>query len=166
LSDLFHHRSQRTRRYRTRRMGCLDLRLEIRLARTDWRWVDGRPNSVAECLRPYLLLAHRSWHRVGATHPRGSNPAGGCSARSPILKGENHLSADDAKLVKEIVRGQDGPASRIAGGFNDEPTSALSDPTPRQPPSASTDAGKSPRPRGSKRGRGICCAGGSTEADH
>jgi hypothetical protein len=69
-----------------------------------------------------------------------------------ILKDKNRLSADDAKRVDDAF------AARIAlqGALPevltaDEPTSTPTDPAPAKPPSASTDLGKPPRPRGRPR---------------
>jgi hypothetical protein len=68
-----------------------------------------------------------------------------------ILKAKNRLSADDAKLVEQAF------AARMALGAlpealtRDEPTSAATDPTPPQPPSASIEAIKPLRPRGRPR---------------
>ena len=68
-----------------------------------------------------------------------------------ILKAKNRLSADDAKLVEQAF------AARMALGTlpealtGDEPTSAATDPTPPQPPSATMKAVKPLRPRGRPR---------------
>jgi hypothetical protein len=68
-----------------------------------------------------------------------------------ILKAKNRLSADDARLVEQAF------AARMALGAlpealtRDEPTSAATDPTPPQPPSASMAAVKPSLPRGRPR---------------
>jgi hypothetical protein len=65
-----------------------------------------------------------------------------------ILKAKNRLSADDAKLVEEAfavrIAPQGTPSEHPA---TEEPGSAPIDPSPPQPPAASTDAFKRPRGR-------------------
>jgi ERF superfamily len=69
-----------------------------------------------------------------------------------ILKAKNHLSADDAKLVEESFAARMAMQGALPETLTTvEPTSAPSDPTPPQPPSASTDADKPLRRRGRPR---------------
>ena len=65
-----------------------------------------------------------------------------------ILKAKNRLSADDAKQVEEVFAArmalQDASPEAL---LTEEPESAPTDPSPPQPPTASTDAVKRPRGR-------------------
>jgi hypothetical protein len=60
-----------------------------------------------------------------------------------ILKAKNRLSADDAKRVEDAFAARMALQGALPDALTmDEPASALSDPTPPQPPSRSTDAVK------------------------
>jgi hypothetical protein len=60
-----------------------------------------------------------------------------------ILKAKNRLSADDAKRVEDAFAARMALQGALPDALTmDEPASALSDPTPPQPPSPSTDAVK------------------------
>jgi hypothetical protein len=65
-----------------------------------------------------------------------------------ILKAKNRLSADDAKLVEEAFAARIGVQGASSDALaTDEPASAPIDPSPPQPPLASTDTVKRPRGR-------------------
>jgi hypothetical protein len=69
-----------------------------------------------------------------------------------ILKAKNRLSADDAKQVETAFAARMAPQGASPEALTaDEPTSAPTDPSQPQPPLASTDAVKPPRPRGRPR---------------
>lgn len=68
-----------------------------------------------------------------------------------ILKAKNRLSADDAKLVEEAFAVRIAPQGAPSGApATEEPSSAPTDPSPPQPPVASTGAVKRPRGRAKK----------------
>jgi ERF superfamily len=69
-----------------------------------------------------------------------------------ILKAKNRLSADDAKLVEESFATRMAPQSALPEALTtDEPKSALTDPTPLQLSTPSTDTAKPLRQRGRPR---------------
>jgi hypothetical protein len=69
-----------------------------------------------------------------------------------ILKAKNRLSAEDAKQVEDAFVARMALQGALPEALAaDELTSAPIDPTPTQPPSASTDADKPLRPRGRPR---------------
>ncbi len=69
-----------------------------------------------------------------------------------ILKAKNRLLADDAKRVEDAFAARMALQGALPEALTtDEPPSAPADPTPTQPPSASTDAVKPLRQRGRPR---------------
>jgi hypothetical protein len=105
-------------------------------------------NPATPAVREKLGAEESATVRAQLIHEIQTLPEGDLQPRAvAILKAKNRLSADDAKLVEHAFANRMALQGASSDAPTDEPATTPTNPSPPQPPLASTDTVKRPRGR-------------------